>query len=64
MSPQEQLVTTFATSLASSDLAELARLSREGATTAQLAARFRMPEANVRMALRRAARKGLVTHPA
>ncbi|MDO5538105.1 MAG: hypothetical protein Q4F72_11330 [Desulfovibrionaceae bacterium] len=64
MSPQVELETTFATRLGADQLAELARLHREGATLAQLAAKYRMPESNIRLALRRAAKKGLDTQAA
>lgn len=52
---------TFATRLGSDKLAEIARLAREGKTTAQIAVQFRMSEANVRLALRRAVKKGFAT---
>ncbi len=57
MEQQEHLEVSFATRLSTARMAELAKLYNEGASIAELAAKFHMTETNIRLALRRASKK-------
>ncbi len=61
MKTQERSRNAVVTTIASSELNEMARMYRDGVSPAQLATIFSMSESTVRMYLRRAARKGMIT---
>lgn len=50
---------SYATKLSNEELAELVQLYKNGATLAQLARKYKVTEIRIRLALKRATRKGL-----